>query len=133
MTEDNNFLAASLMQAGDGLTAFASGPARSASEAIARSFEGVGARMSAALARGATSGELSLRRLAKQAITAFSTHRSDEITTARSVYAEHSASRTHGAIHIHFHLAGGVEDVRRHQGQIAAHLARAVAYGRGKM
>lgn len=37
-----------------------------------------------------------------------------------------------GAVNVHFHLAAGAQadDLRRHQRQIAAEIARAVAYGR---
>lgn len=37
-----------------------------------------------------------------------------------------------GAVHVHFHIGAGAEagEVARHQGQVAAAVARAVAYGR---
>jgi len=37
-----------------------------------------------------------------------------------------------GAVNVHFHIAGGadVSAITKHQGQIAASIARAVAYGR---
>jgi lambda family phage tail tape measure protein len=42
------------------------------------------------------------------------------------------AAATAGAVNVHFHLAAGADgaSITRHQGQIAAAIARAVAYGR---
>lgn len=42
------------------------------------------------------------------------------------------ASATAGAVNVHFHLPAGadVSAITRHQGQVAAAIARAVAYGR---
>jgi hypothetical protein len=42
------------------------------------------------------------------------------------------ASLPAGAVSVHFHLSGGdgVQTIARHRGQIAAAIARAVAYGR---
>lgn len=55
--------------------------------------------------------------------------RGPEVFVPRQAGAIEAA--TSSAVSVHFHLSGGdVQTIARHQGQIAAQIARAVAYGR---
>ncbi len=131
------------------LQEFAQGPARRAANDVGVSFERAGERIARALGRAASDGEGSFKRLAKVILDELAKLALDRIFAqgaaqqsalvssaggafnAGGVFAGGLAAPT-GAVSVHFHLGAGSDAnaIGRHQGQIAASVARAVAYGR---
>jgi hypothetical protein len=124
------------------LTSFAQGPARRAAGDISASFERAGERIAHALGAAATEGEASFRRLAKVALEELAKIVLQQVfggTDAAYGGASRGSSANKpapqsaaGPVSVHFHLGPGADAgaLSRHQGQIAAAIARAVAYGR---
>lgn len=141
---DSEGLQHELAEASAAVTSFAQGPARRAADDISASFERAGERIAHALGAAATEGEVSFRRLAKVALEELAKivlqqvlggNRGDSLFggapqgSTPNTAAPQSAG---GPVSVHFHLGPGADAgaLSRHQGQIAAAIARAVAYGR---
>jgi hypothetical protein len=128
---------ADLAEAQAALAAFAAGPAQAAAASVRTAFHEAGVGVSRALVAAADDGEKALKRLARAALLAVADDVARRIapTPAQARSASAPSDRAcGGAVHVHFHLNGGrIDDVARHQGQIAAHLTRAVLYGRRNM
>ncbi len=140
---------AELGAASAALQEFAQGPARRAANDVGVSFERAGERIARALGRAAIDGEGSFKRLAKiilEELAKLALYRIFAQGVAQQSALVSSASggfnaggafagglaAPAGAVAVHFHLGAGADAnaIARHQGQIAASVARAVAYGR---
>lgn len=152
MNDEDAALQAHLGEAEAALASFARGPVRRAADDMADAFERAGARIARALAGAAAGGEASFKRLAKTILEELAKVALDRIfdgarplPSARPGVAatvQPSGQSIAGAqprgpaapapVSVHFHLGAGADadGVMRHQGQIAAAVARAVAYGR---
>lgn len=146
LTEDGVAqLEADLASASAALGAFAQGPAKRAAESVGVSFERAGERIARALGSAAVDGEASFKRLAKVVLEELAKIALNQVlggkaggdTTTNSkglafnALGAPLANTAAGAVAVHFHVSGGdVGAVAKHQGQIAATIARAVAYGR---
>lgn len=127
----NRALSQSLAEAEAALGSFAQGPAQEAADAVAAAFERSGARIARALVGAGLDGENAMRRLAKTVL--------EEVARAGLASAGLSggaAARSQDfglarpiAITMNFAAGADATGIARHQGQIAAQLARAVAYG----
>jgi hypothetical protein len=120
-----------LAGAEDALRNFANGPAQAAAEQVSAAFERAGARMGQALGAGARDGESALKQMVRSVLGELAKIALDRVFPAGR--GEGEAPRGAGsAVNVHFHLTGGAggQDLRRHDSQIAAAVARAVAYGR---
>jgi len=135
---------ADLASASAALSAFAQGPAKRAADSVGISFERAGQRIAHALGSAAVDGETSFKRLAKVVLEELAKIALNQVLGGKSggaaspgdqggAFSALAAPLTNaaGAVAVHFHLSGGdVGAVTKHQGQIAATIARAVAYGR---
>lgn len=141
-------LRANLGEAQALLTGFAEGPARQAADAVSSAFERAGARIASSLGRAAQDGEVNIKRLAKTileelakialpaALDRIGLGGAAAPSQAGRSFAPFSPSAS-GAnatapVTIALNIAPGAdaEGILRHRGQIAAEIARAVAYGR---
>lgn len=152
-------LRANLAEAEQALRQFAQGPAQEAADDVAAAFERAGKRIATTLGRAGSDGEASMKRLAKAILEELAKialgqlsggaffgaramggsvtgggsylvgERGPELFTPASAGTVGAAG---GAVSVHFHLGAGADaaGIQRHQGQIAAQIARAVAYGR---
>lgn len=137
MSEETAAIATELARAEAALRGFAQGPAQRAADEMALAFERAGARMSKAMGAAAQGGETALRGMVKGALEELARLALDRIFSAREPRAQPAPSSGSSAsaaagVNVQFHLPAGSQtsDVRRHDGQIAALVARAVAYGR---
>lgn len=136
---------ADLASASAALSAFAEGPAKRAADSVGLSFERAGQRIARALGSAASDGEVSFKRLAKVVLEELAKIALNQVLGGKAERAAPPSekggafnalgapltSAAAGAVAVHFHLSGGdVGAVAKHQGQIAATIARAVAYGR---
>lgn len=135
-----------LASASAALNAFAQGPARRAADSVGLSFERAGQRIARALGGAAVDGEASFKRLAKVVMEELAKIALNQVLGGKSAggvsgdgksaafnaLAAPLSDAASGQVAVHFHLSGGgdVNAVAKHQGQIAATVARAVAYGR---
>lgn len=126
---DPDRFSAELNAAAQALRSFATGAGREAANDLSASFEQAGARIARALGRAAEGGEASFRRLAQVALEELAKVALDRVFGDTRREASASAA---GAVAVHFHMNAGADaaGVTRNQGQIAAAIARAVAYGR---
>lgn len=133
---------ARLASAAGALQAFARGPAQQAADSVSASFERAGDRITRALGQAAVNGEGAFRRLAQTVLEEFARlaierlfagGRSSPVTPKAAAFpAAGSAAKAAAAplaVHIHLGANTDVRTISRHQGQIAAAVARAVAYG----
>ena len=122
----------SLSEAEQAFSAFAAGPARDAADALASAFENSADRIARAMIGATGDSENAVRRLAKTVL--------EELArTALNAFLPSAGKESGGglsgalqsAVNVHFHLSGGADaqGIARHQGQIAAQIARAVSYG----
>jgi hypothetical protein len=136
---------ADLGSAAGALQAFARGPAQQAADSVSRSFERAGDRIARALGQAALSGEGAFRRLAQTLLEELARVAMDRVfavarpaqsapgAKAPAPGARAGADKIAAApVAVHVHLGAGADPaaILRHQGQIAAAVARAVAYGR---
>lgn len=122
---------AELASAAAALESFARGPAQQAADDVGASFERAGARIANALGSAATGGEAAFKRMAKVILEELAKIALQRLLTQGAPQADASSFASSSPVAVHFHLAGGdANAVARHQGQIAAAIARAVAYGR---
>ncbi len=145
---------AQLDEAQAALQSFAESGAREAAEDMSEAFERAGARIARALGAASVSGEASFKRLAKIVLEELAKIALDRLFAqgagasvgSRASAAGASASGLLGSqaavarptalssagVAVHFHLGAGADAsaIVRHQGQIAAQIARAVVYGR---
>lgn len=136
------------------MASFAAGPAQQAADDVARAFERAGARITQALSRAAFDGESAMKRLAKTILEELARVALAEVFDGRVLVSgaragdgvlgeaggaglltqrrSGAATQPDAGVSVHFHLSGGgdVGAVVRHQGQIAAAVARAVTYGK---
>lgn len=119
-------LRAGLAEAEAALAAFAKGPAQTAADSMADAFERASARIARTLATAAASGELSFKALAKVALEELA-----KIALARIGQSERAGPAA-SPVNVTFHMGAptDAESFRRNEGQIAAAIARAVAFGR---
>ncbi len=126
---------AELASASAALAAFAQGPARQAADEVANSFERAGERIARALGAAAGGGEAAFKRMAKTILEELA-----KVALDRILNAGGGGSRSGGPsnfaqaanpVSVHFHMGAGgdANSIARNQGQIAAAIARAVAYG----
>ncbi len=116
------------------LTAFAQGPARRAADEVANSFERAGERIARALGSAAGGGEASFKRMAKTILEELAKIALDRILKGSGgslLGGQSYASQSLNPVAVHFHMGAGGDPnaIARNQGQIAAAIARAVAYG----
>ena len=146
MTEPAQFdladLRIELNAAASALSEFARGPARRAAEDVSTSFERAGDRIARALGRAAADGETSFKQLAKVILEELAKIALENVfktggarpgfIDAGETLAPQQTAPANGAVAIHFHIGASADAgaIARHQGQIAAAVARAVAYGR---
>lgn len=132
-------LDAQLRSAGQALAAFSRGPAAAAAEAVGAAFETAASRISTAFVRAAGHGEVSVKQLAKVVLEELARIALDRFNAQSNAPQRSSTPSAAGAIgagagsvSVHFHLSDGGDGgaILRHQGQIAAEVARAVSYGR---
>lgn len=122
----------SLSEAEQALSAFAAGPARDAAEAIAQAFENSAERIARAMVGATGDSENAVRRLAKTILEELARTALEDFPPGGG---KESGGAFNGAlqsaVNVHFHLGAGADAqaIARHQGQIAAQVARAVAYG----
>ncbi|MEQ1618831.1 MAG: phage tail tape measure C-terminal domain-containing protein [Terricaulis sp.] len=133
---DASDIESELNAASEALAAFAQGPARRAADEVALSFERAGERIARALGSAAGGGEAAFKRMAKTILEELAKIALDRIfrTGGGSPFGGSGQSNpTLGAnpVAVHFHLGAGGDPnaIARNQGQIAAAIARAVAYG----
>lgn len=126
-----------LAGASTALNAFAQGPARRAADEIGASFDRAGERIARAMARAALSGEISFKRLAQVVLEELARIALAQVFGKSGDLSlpggdKSGVSGISSAVNVHFHLSGGADAnaIARHQGQIAATVARAVGYGR---
>ncbi len=137
MTNDTVNLESELNAASEALTAFAQGPARRVADEVAGSFERAGERIARALGSAAGGGELAFKRMAKTILEELAKIALDRIFKAGGGGSPFGGSSQSGfaqganPISVHFHMGAGGDPnaIARSQGQIAAAIARAVAYG----
>ena len=132
---------ARLASAAGALQAFARGPAQQAADSVSASFERAGDRITRALGQAAVNGEGAFRRLAQTVLEEFARLAIERLfasgrssPAAQKTVAFPTASGAAKAapplaVHIHLGANTDVSTISRHQGQIAAAVARAVAYG----
>lgn len=133
---------AELASASAALSAFAHGPAKRAADSVGVSFEHAGQRIARALDSAAVDGEASFKRLAKVVLEELAKVALNQVLSGTSPGSDKSAglaafsaplaNAVAAPVAIHFHMPGGgdVGTITKHQGQIAASITRAVAYGR---
>lgn len=113
---------------------FAQGPAQRAANDVSAAFERAGERIARAMGGAAITGETAFRRMAKTILEEFARLALDRLlsagggSSARSAEAFAAASNP-VTVNIIVGSGGDPNAVMRHQGQIAAAIARAVAYG----
>ena len=121
------------------LSRFAQGPARDAASVVSGEFEKASQKIASDLARAASNGELSFKRLAKTALEEMAKIAFDQIFGPgppqggkRCCCDERSPVDVMTAMSVNFHLGAGADadSIRRNQSQIAAQVARAAAYGK---
>lgn len=117
---------AGLAEAEAALSAFARGPAQTAADAMAEGFERASGRIARSLASAAAAGEFSFKSLAKVALEELA-----RIAMARLGQSERAGSVA-APVSVAFHMGAqaDAESFRRNEAQIAAAIARAVAFGR---
>lgn len=135
----NASLAEGLSSAEASLKAFADGPAQAAADRLAEAFDRAGLRIAERLAKTALSGETSIKQLVKQALEELARLALDRWLPATSARAQAAPaaqiSRQVAPVTVHMYLPEGTDGpaLLRHEGQIAAALARAVSYGSAKL
>jgi hypothetical protein len=123
---------AELSAASAALQDFAQGPARRASEDVGAAFERAGERIARAFGRAAISGETSFKRMAKIVLEELAKIALSQILGPNKPGGAPAQGQTGGpGVNVHFHMGAGADasSIARHQGQIAAQVARAVSYG----
>ncbi len=133
---DTSNIEAELNAASAALSAFAQGPARRAADEVAGSFERAGERIARALGSAAGGGEAAFKRMAKTILEELAKIALDRIFKAGggapfSGVGQSSLGQAPNPVSVHFHMGAGGDPnaIARSQGQIAAAIARAVAYG----
>lgn len=133
---DTSNIEGELNAASEALTAFAQGPARRAADEVAGSFERAGERIARALGSAAGGGEIAFKRMAKTILEELARIALDRIfKTGGGSHFGGSGQSGFGQggnpVSVHFHMGAGGDPnaIVRSQGQIAAAIARAVAYG----
>jgi hypothetical protein len=131
-------LAQGLAGAETALRAFAEGPAQAAADRLADAFDRAGLRIAERFAKTALAGETSIKQLVKQALEDLARLALDRwlpAPAAGQAPAPGGPSRQAAPVTVHLHLPAGTDgpSLVRHEGQIAAALARAVSYGSGKL
>jgi hypothetical protein len=135
MSEDSTAMAAQLARAEAALRGFAQGPAQRAADDVAAAFERAGARMAKALEQAAQGGEGALRGLVKTTLEELARLAMDRLGAGSGGHRGAPMEPVHrgaGGVTVHVNVAAGGDgaEARKHGAQIAAHVARAVAYGR---
>jgi hypothetical protein len=134
MANPSNDLQRELSGAQAALSAFASGPARQAADALSDCFGGAATKIASDLERAAKSGEVSFKRLAKTALEELARIALDDVLKKTDTSDKRGGAfqTAASALTVNFHLGAGAdsESIRRNQAQIAAQVARAAAYGR---
>lgn len=131
---DTTNIEAELSAASEALAAFAQGPARRAADEVALSFERAGERIARALGSAAGGGEASFKRMAKTILEELAKIALDRIFKnggGSPFGGQFNLAQTANPVAVHFHMGAGgdANAIARSQGQIAAAVARAVAYG----
>lgn len=134
---DTSTIEAELNTASEALTAFAQGPARRAADEVAGSFERAGERIARALGSAAGGGEVAFKRMAKTILEELAKIALDRIfnqsksSAAFGALGQAGLAKSASSITVNFHMGAGGDPnaIARSQGQIAAVIARAVAYG----
>jgi hypothetical protein len=127
---------AELADAQAALTQFANGPARESAALVSDCFGKAGAKISGELERAARTGELSFKRLAKTVLEEFAKIALNQVLgpapAPQRGAARDALTSAASALTVNFNLGAGADanSVHRNQAQIAAHVARAAAYGR---
>lgn len=134
---DTSNIETELNAASEALTAFAQGPARRAADEVAVSFERAGERIARALGSAAGGGEVAFKRMAKTILEELAKVALDRIFNqskggaAFGALGQSGLAKSASSVAVHFHMGAGSDPnaIARSQGQIAAAIARAVAYG----
>lgn len=136
MADETTAIAGELARAEVALRSFAHGPAQRAADDVAAAFERAGVRMARAMGQAAQGGEGALRGMVKVALEELARVAIDRVSAGASrtpapTHQEQTA-RDNAGVTVNFHFAAGAQsgEVRKHDAQIAAMVARAVAYGR---
>ncbi len=115
---------------------FAQGPARRAADEVGASFERAGERIARALGSAALGGEGAFKRMVKTVLEELAKIALDQVLGqgggSRSLSSRgDGAGKAAAPVIVNFHMGAGgdANGIARHQGQIAAAIARAVAYG----
>ncbi|MBY0562885.1 MAG: hypothetical protein K2P58_01765 [Hyphomonadaceae bacterium] len=133
MTETRSLasIESELASAAAALQSFARGPAQQAAEEVGAAFERAGVRIANALGAAAMGGEAAFKRMAKVILEELAKIALQRLLTQTNSPSGAPSAPTASPVAVHFHLAGGdANAIARNQGQIAAAIARAVAYGR---
>lgn len=135
--------------AGAALNAFARGPARQASDEMAAAFARAGDRIARSLDKASLSGEASFKRLAKTVLEELAKIALERWFNTSGAQKQESGAGdrlssligaagyggglggSSSGVNVNFYLGSGADaaSISRSQGQIAAQVARAVAYG----
>lgn len=131
---DTSGIEVELNAASEALTAFAQGPARRAADEVGASFERAGERIARALGAAAGGGEAAFKRMAKTILEELARIALDRILSgggSSPFGGKSGATPSANPVSVHFHMGAGgdANAIARSQGQIAAAIARAVAYG----
>lgn len=119
---------ADLASAAAALQAFARGPAQTAADDLASSFERAGSRITLALGRAAFQGESAFRAMARSVLEEFAQLALDRVLRAAGGASTPSVGKSL-AVHVHMAAASEPSSASRSQAQLAAAVARAVAFG----
>jgi Lambda phage tail tape-measure protein (Tape_meas_lam_C) len=133
-TIDTAALQTDLNAASAALTEFARGPARRAADEVGASFERAGERIARALGSAAMGGEASFKRMAKVILEEMAKIALDRIFGQQASMrgdSKFASGASAAPVIVNFHMGGSGDPnaIARNQGQIAASIARAVAYG----
>jgi Lambda phage tail tape-measure protein (Tape_meas_lam_C) len=127
---------AELNTASAALQDFAQGPARRAADEVGASFERAGERIARALGAAALGGETAFKRMVKTVLEELAKIALEQVLgrgggSRLSFSGGEGGGKSAAPVIVNFLMGAGgdANGIARHQGQIAAAIARAVAYG----